>query len=584
VTGGLPRLQQILATCHGSVTSRLLPLAGGLAHTPADVAELAATIGARPEKQQRTDLLRMLTTADFRRRVGDEAALTGLAILAESNDAAVATKAGTAMAALGGTATAAPAGPAHGLWDRRPPTPDRSPNESFHELSRFDDNAVAVVRRTANPNRRHGLPAFYEPVALSILVRWSFASGPDAVRAAIVAKEPLLERRPDTALGHVLPEWLAGNVPDPASDNALFPVRLVRESLLRAGRVPFLLSTSNRPDTTLDLEVLADRLRQSAAIGFAPLDLLQAVLRLGPVAPERAAELDGLPVVVPDPLSPTPTHIPDATAYVRDLIASGRTLRPPITVQRMREEGWLPVVGRDVEVPGWHPSIPAQPSNDFWLAMLPVDPAEFGVTLDHLTASPGSEFTSGMFLHALPWAADLTVRAKGLWRPPAGWWDPPLPRQLSTPVAAGVPVHDALLREYDNPERECRDTAVQRTLAWIAEGRYAPEAALAAADGRLAIDGMNLVHVSRAWDQVFNLGGLRAAWPVALGVAGLAAERVRKPRGLADLLRLLVTYASEVPAAARQPVPPPIRALAEQKGSTKSHAEARLLLSALEAP
>ena len=584
VIGGLPRLQQILATCHGFVTSRLLPLAGELAQTTDDVAELAATIGTRPEKQQRADLLRMLTSTAFRRRVGDEAVLSGLAILAESPDAAIATKAGAAIAGLGRTVEAAPTGPIHGLWERLPPAQERWPNDPFHELSTFDDNAVAVVRRTAQPSRREGLPAFYEPVALSILVRWSFVAGPDAARAAIVAKGPLSDWRPETALGHVLPDWLATEVPDPMAGQALFPVRLARESLLRAGRVPFLLSTSNRPDATLDLEVLVDRLRRSAAIGFAPLDLLQAILRLGPVAPERAAELDGLPVVVPDPLGPTSTHIPDATAYLRDLIASGRTVRAPITVQRMREEGWLPSVGPDIEVPGWHAPIPTQPPDEFWLAGLPVDPAEFGVTLDDLTGSPGSEVQSATFWHAFPWSADLRVRAKGLWRPAFGWWDPPHPSRNGTRVAAGVAVHDALLREYGNDERECRETAVTTTLAWISEGQYTPEPALAAACGRLALDRINLARVAGAWDQVFNLGGLAAAWPVALGVAALAVERERKPRGLADLLRLLVTYAPEVPAAARQPVPHPIRALAEQKGSTKSHAEARLLVAALEAP
>jgi hypothetical protein len=72
---------------------------------------------------------------------------------------------------------------------------------------------------------------------------------------------------------------------------------------------------------------------------------------------------------------------------------------------------------------------------------------------------------------------------------------------------------------------------------------------------------------------------MRATWPLALGVAGLAADLARKPPGLADLLRMLTRYVAEVPAEERV-LPASLTALAETKGSTKSQAEARLLVTA----
>ena len=55
VPGGLARVQQLLATCHGTVTAVLLPLALDLLGRPGDVEELTATVAARPEKKQRTE-------------------------------------------------------------------------------------------------------------------------------------------------------------------------------------------------------------------------------------------------------------------------------------------------------------------------------------------------------------------------------------------------------------------------------------------------------------------------------------------------------------------------------------------------
>ena len=261
VPGGLPRLQQVLATCHGFVTSRLLPLAVELLRSPADVAELATTITARPEKRQRADLVRQLTTAAVREHAGDQAVIGGLAILAEGADDEVSARARQAITDIGGAAPSEPVAASYGLWQRTPDVRPLPPRDPFVELSEFAARAVEMVRVAASQRLHHDLPPSHEPMALSVLVRWSHVSGPDPVRRAVMAPGPL-PAHPGTPLGRVVPDWLDGAVPSASEAGPIpFPDRLARESLLRAGRVPSLLSTCTRPGATLDLEVLVERLR-----------------------------------------------------------------------------------------------------------------------------------------------------------------------------------------------------------------------------------------------------------------------------------------------------------------------------------
>jgi hypothetical protein len=56
-----------------------------------------------------------------------------------------------------------------------------------------------------------------------------------------------------------------------------------------------------------------------------------------------------------------------------------------------------------------------------------------------------------------------------------------------------------------------------------------------------------------------------------------------KASGLPDFLRLLTAYAHEVPASAVPAVPEGLLRLADERGSTQRHLEARRLVEALEA-
>ena len=134
----------------------------------------------------------------------------------------------------------------------------------------------------------------------------------------------------------------------------------------------------------------------------------------------------------------------------------------------------------------------------------------------------------------------------------------------------------------------CTDHAwtQDRALRHVAElaqhdGVLAPEVTVPPAVRWLEGGHLPLARFTESVQWVIERGGLRALWPLALGVADAAAVRTPKPNGLAVLLSSLATYAAEVPVAERS-VPDGLRALAGARGSSKSHAAARSLVAALE--
>ena len=511
-----------------------------------------------------------------------------MAILAESPDAVLSGKASAALTKLGGSAP--PAAPVVetrlGLGDKRVPD-SRPPNDRFHELMTFDDNAVAVVMHAARTQPQwHPLDPFYEPTALSIVVRWAWQEGADVVRARLAAAGPIESPAYDaTCLGLALPDWLDGSIhtddppgwwtrywastrypPRTSGPEPEFAKRHVTESLRRAGRVPFLLSTPSRPNGGLDLDVLVDRLRHSAEVGFGPLDLLQAILRLRPTEPDQSVLLDGLAPVPPDTSAGTTTQVADAVAYVREVVAAGRVIPPLITWEQLEDEGWL------VE----------NPPPALWLAMLPVDPAELGSSLDELAPPARTQFPATDHRHVTPWCPDLALRQVGLWQPANTW--SLLPESfvhMAGPL--GVAVQDALLREYAGERTETPREAVGRTMEALGRRTYPPVTAVAAAAGRLAAGRLNLSRCAAAWEQIFLAGGLYPVWHVALHTAEIAVAQPRRPPGLADLLRMLTAYAPEIPLeSGHREMPPRLAAYAAEKGSTKGHAEARRFVAALQ--
>jgi hypothetical protein len=212
--------------------------------------------------------------------------------------------------------------------------------------------------------------------------------------------------------------------------------------------------------------------------------------------------------------------------------------------------------------------------------MLPVPLDDFHTPVEELTARYAFGHHSRSVLQAVfPWQPDLRLRPGGLWLDHVEWWHGY--GHLDSRGTRGPACHDLLLGGYAAGRPGSRQEAVDLTLAWIGAGHYTTDPALAASLARLRIGRLNLARCAAAWEQVFLAGGMPAAWPVALGTAALAAELPRKPSGLADLLRMLTQYVGEVPVPERT-LPPSLVALAGAKGSTKSHAEARLLVQAAE--
>ena len=186
--GGLARLQQLMATCHGSVTARLLPLALALVATEDDLVELTTTVAARPEKKQRTDLLRAITTGPLADVVPADGRRAALEILAESPDAALAGKASRALESLGGSAfpvaavrTGRPRPVGARPAARHLPAADALPGG--HRLRR----AAPSTRSAPPPWSRSWQqpPPWQQPQALALVVRWAFRDGPRAVRRAL---------------------------------------------------------------------------------------------------------------------------------------------------------------------------------------------------------------------------------------------------------------------------------------------------------------------------------------------------------------------------------------------------------------
>lgn len=90
----------------------------------------------------------------------------------------------------------------------------------------------------------------------------------------------------------------------------------------------------------------------------------------------------------------------------------------------------------------------------------------------------------------------------------------------------------------------------------------------------LAASNLSFPQTTRLFESLFLAGGLKLSWAAALEVAEAACLTLPRPGGLVVLLRMLSTYAPEVPA---QELPPGLAALAAAPGTTKAQAHARAL-------
>ncbi|MDR7254714.1 hypothetical protein J2X46_003712 [Nocardioides sp. BE266] len=322
------------------------------------------------------------------------------------------------------------------------------------------------------------------------------------------------------------------------------------EALLRAEDEPVLLSTPTWRDGTLEAGDLLERLRLVAGgtgvVG--PLDLVQALHRLRDADPRLADE-------VPDGLrtdqrftDPEGREGLDATAMVREWFAAGGL---PELVPAAADGRWH---GRTT-TPVPFTRLAA------WPADLADDPWCLGPMPDALRLVPR-------------WVDRCFEDAFQEW----SLFDP---RHIPSLAAGryGVPFHDRLLALLMTVHNQSSFQGSPTLLVLARSGCLEPAAIAAAALGRHEAGTLSLTLLTRTIQRDLE-AALPALWPLAMAIADALCGAARRPAALAELLRLLTSYAHEVPAEAAV-VPPGILALAGAKGSTKAHHAARDLVTAL---
>ena len=559
----------LVATCHRLrvggrlAVTRLVPLieaaflAGGLRLVwPAALAVADDLASARRSPAGLPDLLRML--ARYAAEVPSGASLPShLADLASGPGTTVVRLEARALgAALSGVDVAdyrpdsSPAEPAggRGLWAMRVPAPvlARVVDPFHHSMTPIADTSLTYMldldlglgdrMSFAGPR---GLPQHDDH-----LVRWL------AVEVQREGAGPVRERvrgiRRGTGVGPAavaLDGWQSGGL-----DAAMYgdyapriwgemppgPDRLVFawwcEQLVRLPTHPGLLG---RPDTNLgsvELEGLVERIRSWQGIADAgTLDLVLALTRLRPTVAMSLEGLDGVELWT-DPLT-GPRF--DVVPVLRDWVKGGGLDATELPLELSLVPG---LEEADLRGPAGHPDVLAR--------VRPRDP-ELGA------GPPESEF------HAQdPWLVDGRISPK-MWT-----------KYLLTGMCG------------DNAWG--RDRALRHVVELAQhDGLLDPEVTVPPAVGWLEGGHLPLARFTESVQWVVERGGLRAMWPLALGVGDAAAVRTPKPNGLAVLLGSLADYAPEVPVTERK-VPDGLRVLAAAKGSTKSHAAARSLVAQLE--
>ena len=603
---GLPLVQSLLATCHGSVCALLQPIAFELVEGEDDLLELTNTVAGRTERKQRTELVKALGTANLSERVG----VSGIAAAAEllranETDAELLTalaKVSPPPAELAPEAVDSTRAP-QGLWDVPIPVaadvpevqwPKEFTNELLLQLRhRIDDYHWSdhALRTTGS----------YSPSAvpfdLGFLARWAHFASSAKVREVVRWMDLKETNRVGGPLTHPLRDWAEGSLtvdsfweavrrsrdylprPWEYSDGhddpfalydwgTTFIDLLARESLLRADWAPTMLSTPTHQDGTLTFERLAARVRILADRpdgSFGPLDLFQALLRLRTVPAEdveaRLAELDGVRLPVDPDFSTTdePCGVPDAVQAIETWLRAGGL--PPLRLQATSAmhggQGWTASVDLSIALELF-PSAPqglfTSPRYTHWgqahaLAVLPQWPDAYLVQRTIGLA----DFSEGLVLKAL----------------------------LGVGGRLGVAANTLAISALTNDEKDVQLSAVESVVTLMGQGRFDPESFASAGGGSLWRGQLKLARLAYAVEQVFLAGGMRLIWQPVLTIAASGCVQDRKPAGLADLLRMLAAYAAEVPAEAVC-VPEAITGLAAQRGSSKCQLEARALVAALE--
>jgi hypothetical protein len=582
--GRVPLLLGAMATARGPVTVVLLPVLLGTVSGPEEMAELAVTVFSRKEKRQRTELLRALVHREAVDRFGRDAVVAGLTMAAECDDESLAERARKALQTLGVTAARAEAPPVADLWQE---VPAAGPPPQVQPLRPDAESLTAAASAWSAGAGGHDTAAF-----LDVFIRWAWQDlrgltafvkstwkrhawdQPEAARWAAewahgavteatfrVEVERVLRYHAGTPAAAAEPEaWLHGSAPVTRELMLLH----VHETLLAAGSVPCLLSTPSYVSGLVAFDDLLSRLRSYGEAECGELDLFQALLRLEQVDPSRAADLDGLAVRIRGRRrTGLARFLPGAREASADAV---------VLVRQWVRGGGLP----ELMV---HPT---QAGFRFEPVALPV-PMEAFPTLPRALIA-GHDPAGDRELSEYSVGRDSTVAVVPLWpdwvvakaahsfdqsvKGPAQW----LAWLTTAGGRPGLPVHHAVATTLSHADEHCRLLAVDAALTLISQGRF-DTALFERACLRLLERGeLRLARTAAAWEQVVLGGGMRPLWPAVMAVVEAACRQDRRPAGLAELLAVARRYAAAAPGAV---VPPAVAAIAQTKGTSKVHVEAR---------
>jgi hypothetical protein len=143
---------------------------------------------------------------------------------------------------------------------------------------------------------------------------------------------------------------------------------------------------------------------------------------------------------------------------------------------------------------------------------------------------------------------------------------------VEAPGIAGPAVHHALATTLGHADEAARLRGVDAALALMARDRFDSGDFERACLALLRRGKLRMARSSSAWEQVLLGGGMKPLWPTVTAVVEAACLMERRPAGLAELLSMARRYAAAEPGAV---VPPAVVAIAEAKGASKVHVEAR---------
>jgi hypothetical protein len=306
------------------------------------------------------------------------------------------------------------------------------------------------------------------------------------------------------------------------------------ESLLLAAQNPVVLASPTYADGTLDIDDLMGRLAQvRGPVGL--LDVMQALYRLRPCDASRAAAVPlGTYVTEPALTRPEGGSSFDAGALVREWVAAGGM--PPVAL--------------------------TQPSPGWWK----VDSQPPPITWDRAPATPWRVRTMDYRVEGL--RGHLTLLP--LW--------PEMFRATyiggQEPLGCCGPYGLQLLEVWRAAAVSLSRSHASRYLAAVGQ---IDEAERVATELVPMVNAPGLGIQSFVFARLFESGSLQAAWHSALGI-GVAETRLGSS-GAADYLRMLTSYAHEVPEPV---IPEDLREFANEPGADAAHVQGRLLVAALE--